>query len=306
MNLYAYHLVGSKQGLNSLNKNIDLIDKISPTLVELKENGELVTKNYFSKNDFINDKEIFPLIQNRSLSTEVTKKFLSNKKNINCGIDSIMKFLENCDYKGINIDIEGVKKESKENFNYFMQKLKIKMKKNNYFLDISIPAKTENHSDVGWAAAYDYNFLGNLADNVCIMTYDYHWAGGSPGAIAPIDWLYNVIDYVIMEIKADKIYVGLAAYGYDWIVSPQAKRAKALSYSEINKLIQSYNLKSEWDQESETPYLKYKDKNNLHELWYENKFSLKKKIELIKRFQVKGVCLWRLGLEDQGFWQILN
>jgi len=306
LNLYAYHLVGSELGLNSLTKNIKLIDKVSPTLVELKENGELFINRPFLKNDFIDKKMIFPLIQNQSLSTEITKKFLADKGNIKNGIDNIIKFLDNYNFRGINLDIEGVKKESKEYFNYFIEKLKIKMNKKNYLLDLSIPAKTENHSDVGWAAAYDYNFLGKLADNICIMTYDYHWAGGSPGAIAPIDWLYNVIDYVIMEIEADKVFIGLAAYGYDWLIDPQRKRAKALSYNEINNLINTYDLKREWDQESKSPYLKYKDENGLHEIWYENKYSLKKKIDLINEFQVAGACLWRLGLEDQGFWQIIT
>lgn len=48
------------------------------------------------------------------------------------------------------------------------------------------------------------------------MTYDEHYPGGSPGPIASIGWVNNVVKYATTVIPKEKIYLGLAAYGYDW------------------------------------------------------------------------------------------
>ena len=297
MILSAYYLTGSKSAKMSYKKNAVYLDKVIPDLIQLKEDGSLIIKN-----SDIKDGEIFPMVQNQYLSTAVTNNFLSKKIYIEKAIKSLMSFLNNSEYRGLNIDLEGVKKNTKEAYNYFIEKLSKKMKKKNYNLDISIPAKTENHIDVGWAAAYDYNYLGQLVDNIFIMAYDYHWAGGVAGPIAPISWVYNVIDYTIMEIDTNKVMIGLAGYGYDWIIDSESKRAKALSYNGVTNILKRENIRAEWDQESETPYFRYRDENGVHEVWFENKNSLFKKIELIKKFQLKGAALWRLGLEDSRFW----
>ena len=300
MKLYAYHLVGSKAGKVSLKRNFIYLEKIMPTLIEIGEDGALMTKNL----DIPQTENIYPLVQNKFLSTEVTNKFLSDENFINNAIEELINYLDENKYNGINLDLEGVKKKNKEAYHLFIKKLKEKMK-NKYKLDLSIPAKTENHIDTGWAGAYDYKYLGQIADNINIMAYDYHWSGGMPGPIAPLSWVYNVIDYAIMEIKAEKVLIGLAAYGYDWVIEPQLKKARGLSYKGILALMEKMNIRAEWDQESETPYFKYEDEEGLHEVWYENELSLKKKINLIKKFQIKGGSLWRLGLEDPKFWNHL-
>ncbi|MFW6270270.1 MAG: glycosyl hydrolase family 18 protein, partial [Bacillota bacterium] len=58
----------------------------------------------------------------------------------------------------------------------------------------------------------------------------------------------------------------------------------------------------EWDQESKTPYYKYEDEQGRHEIWFENKTSINKKLELVQQYQLAGAVFWRLGLEDPAIW----
>ena len=218
----------------------------------------------------------------------------------------MVNFLKNNSFDEINIDLEGVNKNNKENFLKFIEKLADKMGVLNYRLGISIPAKTENHVDTGWAGAYDYERLGRLVDKVIIMAYDYHWPGGPAGPIAPLSWVYDVIDYVIMQISNKKIYIGVPFYGYDWIINKENKKAKGLSYHQIMKLKEKYDGTIEWDQESETPYYCYESEDEKHEVWFENINSILKKLDLMNKFQIKGAAFWRLGLEPPELWEELS
>ena len=50
------------------------------------------------------------------------------------------------------------------------------------------------------------------------MLYNQHYAGGTPGAVAGIDWMETTIQYLLQYIPEEKFYAGLGAYGYSWLV----------------------------------------------------------------------------------------
>ena len=44
---------------------------------------------------------------------------------------------------------------------------------------------------------YNYKALGAATDRVRIMTYDFHWSGGSAGPIAPKWWVQDVVSFAV-------------------------------------------------------------------------------------------------------------
>lgn len=310
MEYFAYYLGSNSLSQNSFDSNNIYLDQVLPTWLQLKEDGSLLKHisntdlKLFNKYNF--SSHISPLLQNYNLSSKVTNSFLKNKESREKGINNIINFLEQSSYNKINIDLEGVDKTNKINYLKFIGKLANNMSKYDYKLGISIPAKTENHVDTGWAGAYDYEKLGVLVDKVMIMAYDYHWAGGPAGPIAPLPWVYDVIDYVIMQVPLEKIFIGIPCYGYDWVIDNDSKRAKGLSYQQIIRLKEKHASTIEWDQESETPYLCYKDSKGQHEVWFENTNSISKKVEMIRKFQIRGAVFWRLGLGPSDLWKELS
>ena len=306
--LIGYYLNNVNSSLKSLARNSDKLEKIIPTGIAVKSDGSLIksyTQNDFSIiNQYISRNNIFPLIQNYNLKSSVSNKFISNPKQWQKTFKKLQKILGLQDYQGINVDLEGIKKENKLKFNNFIKKLSNYLYTNHFGLGLSIPAKTEPNSS-SWGAAYDYYELGKLADEIIIMAYDYHWAGGSPGAIAPLNWVQDVLDYAIMKIPPQKIYLGIPCYGYDWVINHPQQPAEGLSYVQIKQIMNDLSVPMEWDQESKTPYLKYEDEQGQHEVWYENKDSICEKIDLVKKFELAGAAFWRLGLEDPELWRQL-
>lgn len=307
--LMGYHLTSSQKGLDTIRANYRYLAGIIPTWLEVKENGYLETKPNKAEigmlERLMGRKAIRPLIQNYDLSSEVANKLINDTKAMTRAINRMAIYLAENGLKGLNLDLEGIKYTNKDKFNKFILMLAETFHKKDLELDLSIPAKTENNKDKTWSGAYQYDFLGQFADRIMLMAYDYHWVGGTPGPIAPLSWVRDVIDYAIIEIPLEKIYLGIVFYGYDWELNGENK-ARGLVYSQIKELQNKYKTEVEWDQEAQSPYLKYTIDGKKHEVWFENSQSIRKKLELVKEFQLSGVAFWRLGQEDPEVWQVVN
>lgn len=303
--ILAYFISANESSYKSLQTNSEKLQGVIPACLQIDKQGNLIANiNERERTLFLSLKDnitITPMIQNYQLKSEVSNQFLINKDNWLRTVKQVLNFSERYNFKSINIDLEGVNGTNKDLYTEFISFLMKKISDIGIALSLSIPAKTENHNNSSWSAAYDYKKLGNIADEIIIMAYDYHWAGGPPGPIAPFFWVRDVIDYAIMKIPVHKLYLGIPCYGYDWIITGNNKKARGLSYSQIIKIKNEFDIKSEWDQDSKTPYMKYDN----HEIWFENETSIMKKIELVGQYNLQGTAFWRLGLESPQIWKKL-
>ena len=236
-------------------------------------------------------------INNGNFDKELIHKLLINSEKRASLINNIVMMLMENEYMGVNIDFENISRDDKDLFSNFIKELKDELTKYGYLTIISIPAKTSDRYTSSWNYAFDYEKLGNIADYIMIMTYDEHYTSSSAGAIASIDWVKNVLDYSKEKIPQQKIILGLALYGYDWVKTS----GQAVPTKNILKLANTNNVAPKWDSISKTPYFSYIKDNKYHEVWYENEESLKIKIELAKSYNLGGIGFWRLGLEETGF-----
>ena len=62
----------------------------------------------------------------------------------------------------------------------------------------------------------DYAKLGENADAVFLMTYEWGYTYGPPMAVAPLDKVREVVEYALTRIPPEKIILGIPNYGYDW------------------------------------------------------------------------------------------
>ena len=60
-----------------------------------------------------------------------------------------------------------------------------------------------------------------------------------------------------------------------------------------------------WNQGFKTPYFHYRDdEGNRHQVWFENHKSLKFKMDLVKKYNLGGISIWKLGYETENFWKV--
>lgn len=231
----------------------------------------------------------------RTLMTSATAR-----KNL---INQLLAVLPREGYDGINVDLEGLYPGDSAAYIQLLTELKAALKPKGYWLTVSIPAKTADNPNDAWSGAFNYKAIGGLADHVLIMTYDQNWIGGAPGPIAGQPWVEKVIQYAVSQIPAQKILLGLATYGYDWGVPSN----KALSYPKAVALAKQYGAVINWDNTNQVSWFQYKDaQGNLHKVWFEDQRSAKAKLQLVTKYGLAGVGIWRLGYEDSLYWDVIK
>lgn len=292
---------------NSLVKNHSSLNYAATFAARIDSNGELIVD--------------FPPTEGISLAKEKGVKPLLVVHNMVNGMDSasasavlgdpnkrwklannITWLVKKYGYAGVNIDLEAIPTWNRDDYSKFLWELKGLLRSGNYILTAAVPAKNSDQRDNKWSGAYDYQELGRVCDYVMLMTYDEHWLGGEPGPIASLPWVQGVLDYAVGQMPSSKILLGLAGYGYDW----SAGKTKSIKWKDINGLVQRTGAKISWDAQSSSPYFYYWNGTEQHEVWFENKYSLGIKLGLVKSYNLGGVGMWRMGFEDDDYWNTLR
>ncbi|AEJ38469.1 glycoside hydrolase family 18 [Sulfobacillus acidophilus TPY] len=263
-----------------INANGSLSGTTDPAVLQLAETHHLWT---------------FALVENMA-GQSVFGPLLASPTARRRAIDNMLTLVESNGYDGINLDWEGIAPSDRQAFSDFVEQLAIVFHRHGYYVTLSVPAETANQPTNSWTGAYDYRVLGHWADLLMVMAYDQHYAGGSPGPIASPGWVKQVLDYTISVVPPNKVILGIPGYGYDW--SPSGP-AVALTYQEAQALAKQYGA-------SGSNHFVYVQNGQVHSVWFENTQSLLSKIQLVAGYELRGVALWRLGIEDPKVWNFLQ
>ena len=286
----------------ALTRNQRNIDMVSPFWYTITSNGELTTKyngpqaqvSSFSRQ---NGQLLIPLINNdRTNSAMLTNANLRQRS-----IEAIVALVQRNNYAGINIDFEYIPPWTKDGYTTFIRELSKKLHARGKQLHISVFPKVGVPEEMH--GAYDYKALAPYIDRFIIMTYDNHWATGPAGPIAPINWVEDNIRYALRYVPADKILLGIANYGYDW---PTNGRGRDIASKKAIELAAQKGVRIQWDSENKVPYFIYYDSKGIkRQVWFENSYSLDLKLNLVNKYNLQGIAIWRLGNEEDRFWDIV-
>src|SRR2546423_5812210 len=165
--------------------------------------------------------QILPTIQNAvngSFNASVAQNAIA-AANRDAHAENIRQLVINQAYDGIDIDYESLPLSSRADFTAFVTTLASKLHAGGKKLSVTVYAKSSDSETWNGPGAQDYAAIGQLADWVKLMIYDYSWSTSPPGPISPLSWIDSVVTYAQTQIAAQKIIAGLPWYGYDWVGS---------------------------------------------------------------------------------------
>lgn len=233
-----------------------------------------------------------------SFSGALAHDLLRNSTNRRQAVENIYKTAVNWGISGINLDFEHVYPSDREYYSQFLRELGARLGPAGIMLTVAIPAKTHDDPSSSWSGAFDYQAIGQAVDRVMLMAYDQHYAGGAPGPIASIGWVDRVLQFAVSQIPREKLILGIAGYGYSW---QAAGKAVSVTYQRAIELA-AQGSGIHWDSTHKAPYARYKGQ----EMWFENAASISHKLDLVNKYSIKGIALWRLGQEDPQMWQVVG
>jgi len=253
------------------------------------------------------DVKVYMVVHNLLYETvekgkKVASNVLDNDKNRDVFIQNLCNEMNQFKYDGINIDMENLYLTDKDSFSLLIKKLSDALHRDGKVVTVSVPANTGDSRANPWSPWFDYEKLGQFADSLMIMTYDEHNPRTTPGATASVNWTEATIRYALKQgVPPSKILLGIAGYGWDWDIT--ANKTLYSPYALLMDQKTIYKAKVIWDSRSQTPHFSYVDKkHHSHEAWFENSHSLRFKLNLIEKYNLRGIGIWRLGLEDPMYW----
>lgn len=291
---------------NSVKNNKSKISSIKPVWYKIRKNASLEKLRGAEDAEIIqyakdNGIKIIPVITN-DCSPQETQTVLSSSQLTDQNIQNILSLVDQYDYDGIEPNYEclqGVK--YRQPFSDFITKLASEMHNRNKMLSTAVHAKTSEYGDWGGAAAQDWSVLNQQCDQVKLMTYDYHWMTSGAGDIAPISWMERVVVYATKNIDLNKIYLGIPFYAYDWVGS----QAEDLTYNDVTNLINQYKPTIRTSAENEK-YFYYTKNSQLHTVYFFDHTTIYRRLQLVNKYQVAGIGIWRIGQEDEDNWSAIS
>ncbi len=243
---------------------------------------------------------------NGQFDSHLANAILSNASVRQSAVQNLLALVRENSYKGVNIDFENMFPSDRANFTLFITELSQVLRAHGFETIVSVSAKTSDAPNVAWVGTFDYQALGQAADFIQVMTYDQHGPWGSPGPVAGLNWVENVVKYAVSQIPSSKVMIGLPAYGYEWNTTTNTGN-RAVAWKNIPALLSSTGAVPQWDATAQSPYFRYTATDGTSRtVWYENEQSIELKTKLVNTYNLAGVSMWCMRLEDEAFWKAVH
>lgn len=303
----AWLPVWDERSATSLRPALDVggVREVSPTWATVGLDGELVvtppTAQVLDRLDEAGAR-LLPTVQNfadGAWQGELIADLLADPERADAHREALVELALAEGWDGIDIDYEALPPTAGPQFIDFLTALGADLDEHGLDLTVAVPARADD--DNPGTLAYSYQLLGEVADQVRVMTYDHSWSGSPAGPVAPLDWVSSVIGYALERVPADKLMLGLPTYGYDWV----GTSGEVVSAADAVVLADEVGVDPVWDQASGSWTFDYVRDGEQHTVWYEDARSLRAAQDLALDAGLRGVAIWQLGGEDPGVWPAL-
>jgi spore germination protein len=287
LSIFSYQILanGSLKGIN----DVPLIEsarkaKVAPMMVitNLKEGG--------------------------GFDSDLARTILTDEAIQNTLLNNIINTLKIKNYYGLDIDLEYIYPENREDYNNFLRKTVNKLKPLGYVVTTALAPKPSGNIKGLLYEAHDYPVHGLIANHVILMTYEWGYTSGPAMPVAPINQVKKILDYAVTVIPSEKIFMGIPNYGYDWTLPFEpGTKAVALGNVEAVDLARRVSAAIQYDYTAQAPFFSYYSSNGRrHIVWFEDARSINSKLRTANAYDLGGVSYWTVGKYFPQNWLVQN
>ena len=300
---YAYPWIDSQ----TLTETCEYLTSISVFSDGFKEAGEQIPPEVVGEQRFPEEAKrqgvmaelvLTPLGTDGRFNNNLVSVLVRNLEIQQRVIRGIWQEVQQKGYGSVDVDFEYVLASDRELYVEFVRRLRTVMHVFGIRVTVALAPKTSRDQKGLLYEGMDYRGLGEAADSVLLMTYEWGYTYGPPMAVAPLNMVRRVAEYALTEIPRNKIRLGVPNYGYDWPLPYERGVTKAVSlgYTDAIRLAIDHGVPIQFDEVAKCPYFRYWQYGILHEVWFEDVRSMRATFALIKE----------LGLSGAGYWQLMR
>lgn len=222
-------------------------------------------------------------------------------------IQQIIVTVQEKGFQGVDVDFEFILAEDRVAFAEFVTRLREELNALGYTVSVALAPKTSDTQAGLLYEGKDYALLGEAANSVLLMTYEWGYTYGPPMAVAPINKVREVVEYAVTRIPEYKIDLGIPNYGYDWTLPfvRGESQARTIGNIEAIQIAIENNAEIQFDTVAMTPFFRYTREGLEHEVWFEDVRSMEAKFNLVKEFDLRGMGYWQIMKLFRANWLLL-
>ncbi len=223
-------------------------------------------------------------------------------------INQLFRTVEDNGYAGVQLDFEYILPENKVKFSKFVARVRKRMSQGGFHTSVALAPKVSDTQKGLHVEGLDYYLLGESADFVFLMTYEWGYSYGPPMAVAPADKVREVLEYAVSRIPEDKLIMGIPNYGYDWPL-PYEKgvtRARTVGNVEAVRIAAENGVQIRYAPIARSPWFTYTAAGQTHEVWFEDPRSIMEKLDMAREYGLRGVGYWNLMRPFRANWLLVG
>jgi spore germination protein YaaH len=262
--------------------------------------------------------KLVPLVVNPGFDQQLVHTILTQTSAKRRAIGALGALCRDEHLDGIQFDLENVNVADKAAFTEFVRESADTVHKAGCTLSAAVvPRLNESRGASSysrwmfdnWRGAYDYKALAQSLDFISYMTYAEHTGNSTPGPVAGYPWMEACLQYVLsLGVPPEKISLGIPSYSDWWYPSYDRKagpreRGRDISYAKAESLLAGAHTQAVWDDEEKSPVARWSEDGVLQHAWLEDARAFAAKLELVRKYHLRGYSVWVLGTEDPAVWK---
>lgn len=299
---YAYPYVGEQL----LRRALPLMGALMPFTYGFRLDGSLISPDdsamLAAARDYITEPvmHLSTLDENDVFSVELAEALFASAELQERLLDSVIANMQAKGYTALDVDFEFLGKENSVKYAGFISYCRERLLPYGWGVMTALAPKTGDDQPGALYEGHDYALLGEAADAVLLMTYEWGYTYGPPMAVSPIKPVSEVVDYALTRIPAEKILLGISNYGYDFTLPyiQGVSRAVSVSTKRAFDIAAEHGAEIFFDEVSLAPYFDYTENGNAHRVWFEDVRSISARLRLMAEKQLKGALWWNLNREN--------
>ncbi|MEO9145321.1 MAG: glycosyl hydrolase family 18 protein [Ginsengibacter sp.] len=320
-----FYMTDNPQSFESFQNNASQISIVCPQVFRISKEGVLsgTIDPRVLKIAKANKIKVMPLIVNvgnSGFNSGLLHDIVSNPVARKRAVGMMLIYAKQYGLDGWQFDLEGLNIQDRDSFTVFFKEAANALHHENLQMSAALVHAVENVGGTtpylnflyeDWRAGYSFKELAEAGDFISIMSYDQHTRRTTPGPVAGKEWVERIIKYLLAEgIPPEKLSLGIPNYSKHWFTDYTEEKgafsnAQGLGYSAVQYLLKKNDAKSFWNDKAGCNYAVWDNDGVFEYVFIEDAQSLKPKLDLLKKYNLRGISVWVLGSEDPAFWNIL-
>ncbi len=235
-----------------------------------------------------------------SFDGELTHATLSSPKTRERIITEVLRLMRLYEMPGINVDFEHTKVEDRPLITQFVRELAARAHLEEKLVSVDVTPQISTNVE---KEPYDRKALAKVADYICLMAYDQHWASSpEAGSVAEYSWVEGNLNNVFRQIPRDKLILCVPFYTRLWTENGGAVSSQTMTMAQAQAFAAQAGTSPEWLEGARQHYVEHQNQK----VWLEDQESLRWKISLVHKYNLAGIASWRKGFESPETWKAVS